>query len=30
MDMIMKNVKHAGLNTKIASVALNVQTLKTI
>ena len=30
MDMIIKNVEHAGLNTKIASFALNIQTLKTI
>ena len=30
MDMIIKNVENAGLNTKIASFALNMQTLKTI
>ena len=30
MDMIVKNVKHAELNTKIVNTALNMQTLKMI
>ena len=29
MDAIMKHVKHAELNTKIASASLNTQTLHT-
>ena len=30
MDMIIKSVEHAELNTKIASAALNTHTLKII
>ena len=30
IDMIIKNVKHAELNSKIASAFLNTQTLKII
>ena len=30
MDIIIKNMKHAELNTKFASAFLNTQTLKII
>ena len=30
IDMIVKNVQHAELNTKIVNTALNMQTLKMI
>ena len=30
LDIIIKNVKRVGLNTKIAGAALNIKTLKII